>query len=137
MLRIIAQLTLSVLANALGLLAAATLVDGFSISGVSFVMAVAIFSVATVVLGPLITKVALTNASYLMGGIALVTTLIGLVITNLLSDGISIEGLSAWIIATLVVWVFSIIGNLVLPLILFKKVLEEHKDKQQPTSQAS
>jgi len=125
MLRIIARLTLSVLANAVGLLAASVLVDGFSIDGVSFVIAVAIFSLTTMILGPLIIKVALSSATYLMGGIALVTTFVGLVVTNLVSGGISIQGISAWVIATLIVWVFSVIGSLILPLLFFKKVLKK------------
>lgn len=128
MIRLLASLTLSILSNALGLLAAAILVDGFSIDGVSFVIAVLIFSLATTILGPLITKVALTSAPFLMGGIALVTTFVGLLITDLVSSGISINGVSTWLFATLIVWVFSLIGSVLLPLIIFKKALAK-KDK--------
>lgn len=124
MIRLLATTVLSLLANAVGLVAAAFLLDGFSIDSISFVIAVVIFTVATAILGPFITKVALTNAPYLVGGIALVNTLVALVLTTLLSSGISIAGLTTWILATLIVWVFSVIGNLVLPLVLFKKVLE-------------
>jgi uncharacterized membrane protein YvlD (DUF360 family) len=102
---------------------ASIFVDGFTIDGVSFVIAVAIFSLATTILGPLIMKIALKNASYLMGGIALVTTFVGLLITDLVTDGISINGLSAWIISTLIVWIFTVIGSVLLPLVLFKKTL--------------
>lgn len=128
MIRLIAQITIGVMSNALGLLASATLLNGFSIDSISFVMAVLIFSVSTFILGPLILKIALTNASYLVGGIALVTTLAGLLITNLISDGISINGLNTWLLATLIIWIFSIIGNLVLPLVIFKKTLQKAKN---------
>ena len=128
MIRLLARLTLSVLSNALGLFMASVFVDGFSIDGFSFVIAVAIFSLSTTVFGPLIMKIALKNASYLMGGIALVTTFVGLVITNILSSGISIDGVSAWIISTLIVWIFTVIGSVVLPLILFKKTLAKNND---------
>ncbi len=127
MIRLLAQLVLAVLANTVGLLAASVLLDNFAINTASFVMAVLIFSLATVVLGPLILKIALTSASFMVGGIALVTTFAGLFITNLVSDGISISGLGTWIAATVIVWIFSIIGNLVLPLFLFKKTLEKAK----------
>ncbi len=130
MIVLLARLTLSVLANAAGLLAANFLVSGFSINGASFVIAVVIFSLATTILGPLIVKIALSSAPYLMGGIALVTTFAGLLITNLVSDGISIEGVSAWVFATFVVWIFSIIGSLLLPLILFKKTLDKNKKSE-------
>lgn len=118
---------MNILSNAVGLAAAAIILDGFSINGTAFVVAVLIFSLSTALLGPFIAKVALQSASYLMGGIALISTLVGLIITNLLSSGISINGLSTWILATLVVWIFAIIGNLLLPLIIFKKTLEKAK----------
>jgi len=131
MLRLLATLILNILANALGLLAAALLIDSFTINNVSFVIAVLIFSGSTAILGPLILKIALTNASFLVGGIALVTTFVGLVITNLVSSGITIRGLSTWFLATVIVWVFSIIGNVLLPLVLFKKLRSKHNSDNQ------
>ncbi len=129
MILLLARLVLNILANAVGLIAASVLLDGFSINGTAFVVAVAIFSITTTVLGPLIIKIALTNAPFLVGGIALVTTLVGLIVTNLVSDGISISGLNTWIIATLVVWIFAIIGNLLLPLVIFRKTFQQRKAK--------
>jgi putative membrane protein len=129
MIRLLARIAIILLANAVGLVMARMFVDGFSIDGIAFVTAVVVFTLATTVLGPLVAKIALTNAPYLMGGIALVTTFVGLVITNILSDGISISGVSAWIISTLVVWICSVIGSVVLPLVLLKKVLSADKTK--------
>lgn len=129
MIRLLARLTLNVLSNAVGLIAAAWLIDGFTINSIAFVTAVLIFSISTFVLGPLIVKIALSSASYLMGSISLITILVGLIITTLVSDGISISGINSWILATIVIWIFSVIGNIVLPLILFKKVLDKNKPK--------
>lgn len=123
MVRLLVRTLLSLLANAVGLLVASLVLDGFSINGVSFVVAAAFFTIVTAVLGPLIIKLALTNASYLMGGIALVTTFVGLVITDVFTDGLTINGLSTWLGATFIVWVFSVIATVLLPLVLFKKVL--------------
>lgn len=127
MIRLLARLVLSLLANTIGLLAALFILDGFSIEATSFIIAVLIFSIVTTVLGPFIAKVALTSAPYLMGGIALVTTLAGLIITALVTDAFVIEGLSTWVLATLIIWIFSIIGSVLLPLVLFKKTLSKHK----------
>jgi uncharacterized membrane protein YvlD (DUF360 family) len=131
MIVLLARLTLNIMANALGLLAATLIVDGFSINGISFIIAVAIFSLTTTILGPLIIKIALSSAPYLMGGIALITTFIGLLITSFISDGISISGLSSWALATFVVWVFSLLGSLLLPLVLFKKTLNKNNKVQE------
>jgi putative membrane protein len=117
-------------ANAVGLLAAAWLLDDFRINASSFVIAVVIFTAATVVLGPLIMKIALTSAPYLMGGIALVTTLVGLVITDLLSDAFEIDGAATWILATLIIWVFSLVASLLLPWILVRAGLQRMSNQQ-------
>jgi len=120
MIRLVISAVVSLLANAIGLLAAAWLLDDFEINGASFAIAVIIFTAATVILGPLVVKIAMTSAPYLMGGIALVTTLVGLILTDLLSDGFSIDGVATWIGATGIIWFFSMIASLVLPWILLK-----------------
>lgn len=127
MVRFFANFAISLVANAIGLLAASAFLSGFSVEGISFAVAVAIFTLSTVILGPFILSMALKNATFLVGGIALVTTLVGLIVTNLVTDGISISGLSTWVVATLIIWVFSVVANLVLPLFLFKNIIRAKK----------
>ena len=104
MLRFFAQTAMSLLANALALLAASIFLSGFTINGLAFVVAVCIFTASTVILEPLITKIARQNAPYLLGGIALVTTFVGLLVTTLVTDGLSITGIATWVMATLIIW---------------------------------
>ena len=56
----------------------------------------------------------------LRGGIALVTTLVGLIITDLIFDGFSITGFGTWIAATVIVWLGGVLGAIVLPMIFLK-----------------
>lgn len=130
MIRLLASTVIHLLANAVGLAVATVLLSGFSINGVAFVMAVLIFTVVEVVAGPLIMKIALKNLPALVGGIALVTTLVGLIVTDVVSDGLSISGLSTWVVATLIVWLCSLLAGLVLPLVIFKKTLAAAKNNQ-------
>ena len=125
--RLLAQMSLSLLANALALVAASMLLTGFAINGLAFVVAVCIFTASTVILEPLITKIARQNAPYLLGGIALVTTFVGLLVTTLVTDGLSITGIATWVIATLIIWLATIVASLVLPLFLFKELLGNHR----------
>lgn len=129
MIRLVARLVLNILANAVGLIVASAMLDSFSIHGAAFVFAVLLFSLTTTVLGPLVTSIAIKNASFFMGGTALVTSFVGLFITNIFSHGISITGLSAWIMAPVIIWLFSLIANLLLPLVIFKKALATRKTK--------
>jgi hypothetical protein len=45
-----------------------------------------------VIAAPLIREMAIRHANALMGGTALVTTFVGLLITDLVSDGLNIDG---------------------------------------------
>lgn len=129
MLRLLASLVLNLLANAVGLLVASLILDGFNIEGFAFVLAVLIFTIIEVIADPLLEKIANASVPALRGGVALVTTFVSLFITSLLSDGIQVDGAATWVLATLIVWLFSLIATLILPLLLFKKVL--NKNRQQ------
>ena len=127
MLRFLAAVVLRLLANAVGLAIAAWLLDGFSIETVTFIAVVAIFTLIEVVLDPLITKTALQYAPVLRGGVALVTTLVGLIITTVISDGLTIDGATAWVVGTLIVWLGGVLAALILPLFVFKSVREQRQ----------
>ena len=128
MVRLLASAVLHLIGNAVGLVFASWLLSGFEINGAAFVVALLIFTVVEVITGPLITKVALKNAHALVGGIALVTTFVGLLITDVLSDGLSITGADTWVLATLIVWLGAVIAGVILPLFLFKKTLQNRKN---------
>jgi hypothetical protein len=70
---------------------------------------------------------ALSKAPALRGGVALIATLVGLILTSLISDGLSISGALTWIEATVIVWIISLIGVWLLPIIFVKKKVEENR----------
>jgi uncharacterized membrane protein YvlD (DUF360 family) len=125
MIRLLLRTVLALLGNALGLWVASLVLDDMSISGAAFVIAVVIFTVLTVVLQPLITKIAVQNAPALQGSSALVTTFLGLLITELVSDGLTIDGALTWVLATVIVWLGALLAGVLLPLFLFKKHLAD------------
>jgi len=126
-LRFLASIVLHLLANAVGVALAAWLLDGFSVTTAAFVWVVILFTVIEVVLDPLVLKISLQYAPALRGGVALVSTLVGLIITTLISDGLVIEGLTAWVVGTLIVWLGGVLAALLLPLFIFKSVREQRK----------
>jgi membrane glycosyltransferase len=44
-------------------------------------------------------------------------------VTTLVTDGLSITGIANWVMATLIIWLATVVASLVLPLFLFKEVL--------------
>ena len=123
MVRFLARTVVELVANAIGLLVATWLLQGVTPSASGFLIGVAVFTVAQFILAPLVFKLSFKYVRALTGGIALVTTFVGLLVTTWLTDGLKITGFSTWVIATLVVWVFGVIAVLVLPLVIFKKTL--------------
>jgi putative membrane protein len=128
MLRLLASAVLHLIGNAVGLVLASLILSGFSINGAAFVVALLIFTAVEVVMGPLIAKIALKNVPSLLGGIALVTTFVGLLVTDIVSSGLSISGATTWILATLIVWLGALIAGILLPLVLFRKVMRDARD---------
>jgi putative membrane protein len=123
MMRLIANVVLALLGNALGLIVADWLLDGVSLDAGGFVLALAIFTVAVVLFQPLVIKMSLKYSRALAGGSALIATLAALIVTVIVSDGLKIDGIGNWIATTVIVWVVSLLGALLLPMVLFKKAL--------------
>lgn len=115
-------------ANAVGMLLAIILLPGFTITPTGFIVAVAIFSIIQSVGGPMVTKMSLKKLPQLMGGIALVVIFFGLFITQLLVPGMSMGGIANWLAATLLVWIGSLTASILLPLYVFKEVVENAKE---------
>lgn len=128
MVRFLANSAVSIGAAAVGLVVAASVLDRMAINVLSVVVVAVIFAVLAEVLGPFVTKVALQNAPAVHGGIGIVTTFIALVITDLVSDGLSISGVTTWVLATLIVWIATMIASLVRPLVLARAGVETPRD---------
>jgi len=105
---------------ALGLLVAAWLIPGVSLSVYGFITAVVIFAVAQAILSPFFLKMASRYASAFLGGIGLVSTLAALILASVLTNGLVIRGIGAWIAATVVVWLVTALATLLLPVLVLK-----------------
>lgn len=127
MLRFLAQTVLTLLGNAIGLLAASWLLPDFSLSVSGLIWSVIFFTVAQIILAPFIFKMAVDYLPAFRGGVALVTILVVLVLTALFTDGLEIRGVITWVLAPLVIWLMTILAGVVLPLVLFKKTLAKRK----------
>lgn len=65
--------------------------------GPGFVVAVIVFAVLTAVLEPLIEKIGDERLSIISAASSLITTLLALLTTELISDGLTINGLDTWL----------------------------------------
>ncbi|BBX91879.1 phage holin family protein [Mycolicibacterium boenickei] len=121
MIRFLLRIAIFLGSSALGLLVAAWLIPGVSVSAWGFITAVVIFSVAQAILSPFFLKMASRYASAFLGGIGLISTLVALILASVLTRGLSISGIGSWIAATVVVWLVTAVATVVLPALFLKK----------------
>jgi putative membrane protein len=126
-LRLLAVAVVSLIANAVGLLVASLILDDVELDWSGFIVAVAIFTGVAVLIEPLIRQTAMKNVPALLGSTALLATLVSLVVTNLITDGLNIQGTVTWVLATVIVWAVALAARLLLPFVIFKKVLNERR----------
>lgn len=127
MVRLLASAVVALLANALALLVGAWVLPGMSLDGVAFVIAVALFTATAMLVDPLLRQLAVTKTPALLGSSALVSTLVALIVTSLVSDGLQISGAATWILATVIVWAVALVARMLLPMVVFKKTLAQKR----------
>lgn len=127
MIRFLISTLIFVLANGIGLALAAIVLPGFRVGLVAFVFATLLFTLVEVIAGPLLVKFSKENIPALSGGVALITTFLGLLVCDLALSDMAIGGIANWLAATLLVWVGALIAGIVLPRYLFKDVLQDHR----------
>ena len=105
---------------AIGLFVAKLVVNGMTITRASFLFVVVIFAVIQSVIAPFLSQQAQRGAPVLTGAVGLASTFIALLVTDAISDGLTITGVSSWLLATLIVWLATMLATLLLPWILVR-----------------
>jgi hypothetical protein len=83
-----------------------------------------------VIAQPMLRQIAIKSVEALQGATALVTTFVALLVTDLISDGLSIEGFWTWIAATVIVWLATLLAGLILGLIFLREVRENRQENK-------
>lgn len=99
----------------IGLIVAAWVIPGVSVSASGVVVAVLVFSVAQTTLSVWILKLPHGWAPLLLGSTGLILTFVAMGLAAVLTHGLSILWIISWIAATIVVWLVTTIGAILLP----------------------
>ena len=103
---------------AIGLVLAAWVVPGVSLSVSGFIVAVVVFSLTQAILSLVILKLPHEYASLLLGGSGLALTLVALILASVLTDGLTIRGIASWMAITILAWLVTTVGAISLPELL-------------------
>ena len=127
MIRFLVRTLIALVANAVGLIVAAIVLDDVELDATSFVVAVVIFTAVFVLLQPFLAVNLRRMGPGMLGVVSLLATLVSLIVTDLLTDGLSISGVLTWILAALIVWLVALVATLLLPFLGLKKYLDERR----------
>lgn len=119
--KFLTRLAVSLASSAVAILLCALLIDRFTLSWGGIVVAVIVFTVAQLLLAPAITTLVSRYAEGFVGGAGLVSTLLALWIATLPSGGLRIHGPGTWVIATVLMWVFTTAAALIITVVLRKR----------------
>lgn len=125
MVRAFFSVLVQLIANALGLILAAWILDDMTLNASGFLIALLIFTGIEIVIQPLIVQTSMRHARALSGSSALLASFVALVVTTWLSDGLQIHGTTAWLLATVIIWAAALLAGLLLPLLVFKRWMAE------------
>jgi Mycobacterial 4 TMS phage holin, superfamily IV len=103
---------------AIGLVVAAWIVPGVTLSVPGFIVAVMVFAVTQAILSLSILKLPHWYVPLLLGGTGLALTIVALILASMLARGLTIDGMASWLATTVVVWLVTTIGAVTLPELL-------------------
>jgi uncharacterized membrane protein YvlD (DUF360 family) len=125
MVRFLIRVAVFIGSAALGLLLAALLIPGFHVHPAGFIVAILVFAIAQAVIEWLIERIFHRSAPTVAGIAGLASTFLALWIAILLSDGLSFDGVGAWILAAVVVWLTTaVLGWLAAKFLLRSRAAE-------------
>ena len=120
--RLLARLIVALVTSAVALAIAALVLPGFDISGLTFPVLVVEFALILVIARAALETIIDKNAHLLSSFVGLIGAFVALLITNAVSDGLTIDGIDTWIFATLIVWGGMILADLLIGRALFRRI---------------
>ena len=126
--RLLASILVALVTSAVALLVAAVVLSDFEISTLTFPVLVIEFAVILLIARAAIETMVDKNAHILSSFVGLIGAFAALVVTDLVSDGLSIKGVQTWILATLIVWGGMILADLLLGRALFRRISGRDRD---------
>ena len=127
MIRLLLRTAIALVANAVGLLIAAALLEGVELDVGGFAVAVVVFTVVYALIQPFLGVQLRRRGSSALGGVSLIASLVALIVTDIISDGLSIDGIGAWLGAAVIVWAGALLAAFLLPFLGLRKYLEERR----------
>ena len=131
MIRFLVRAAIFFVSTALGLLIAKLVLDDMSIDATAFFVVVVVVAMLQAILAPFMARTTARSAPALLGAAGLISTFIALVVANVVVDGLTITGVTTWILATVIVWLGTMIAAFLLPVILVRAGVSSARQRRE------
>lgn len=130
MLRLLIRVLIFLASAALGLLIAAWLLPGVTITFEGFVVSIVVFALVQSILTPFFMKLAAARARAFLGGVGLVATFVALLVAHFIPGGLGIADWRTWVLATMVIWIVTALATWLLPILFLRKKVSRVRSRR-------
>lgn len=128
MIRFLIRTAIYFVAAFIAIIVADIVLSGFSVAGWwSYVVVALIYGVVQAVLEPFLHQVMRRSAPMFVGGVGIVAAFVALGVTNLISGALTIDGVTTWLAAAVIVWLAGAVAAFILPLVFVKNRVQERR----------
>ena len=127
--RLLASIIVALVTSAVALFIAAAVLSDFKISTLTFPILVVEFAVILLIARAAIETIVDKNAHILSSFVGLIGAFAALLVTDLVSDGLSIDGVQTWVLATLIVLGGMVLADLLLGRALFRRITGKERGR--------
>ena len=120
--RLVAAFVIRFVAAFVALAVVGVVVDGVSVDPIGLPIAALIYAVIMLIAAPALERLLAEGSGWATRLTGLAATFVALLVTTLISDALEIDGLVAWILATLIVWVVAIAADWIMGRLLFERI---------------
>ncbi len=107
------RIVASLVGIAAGLILSVALLSKFSASTTGIIEATIVFWVVHIIVNFFAVKVLIRQPSVALAGLlALASTIVSLILVNLIVSGISISGATTYVLATLIIWITTAVADM-------------------------
>ncbi|MHC9046852.1 phage holin family protein [Microbacterium saperdae] len=125
MIRFLLQILSQLVLGAISLIVIHFALPAVTLTFTGFFIALGVFTLAHVILGPFVLSIAQRYAAPLTGGVGLVATLLALWVATWFPGGIQITGIESWVIAPLIVWIITALGGWIIMGFIVDRMLKK------------
>jgi uncharacterized membrane protein YvlD (DUF360 family) len=120
--RLVAAFVIRFVAAFVALAVVGVVVDGVSVDPIGLPIAALIYALIMLIAEPALERLLAEGSGWVARLTGLAATFVALLVTTLISDSLEVDGVVAWVLATVIVWVVAVAADWIVGRLLFERI---------------